>query len=381
MEKVNKSSKFVNVKRKDILDEINFDELVELSGDVQVDLENDILIEEVEETPTLEKDSAPIEDEQESEEEVTQEETEEYESQEETESYRLLKSLIDLGQIEDYIVTIDDKEVQLSEFKSLDEDTLKDVLNTYKEEQKNQINSEYVKVKDLDDTKKALIDIVIKGDYDQVKELFKNPETFKDPFEGFDNNNENHNTQIYYTYLTKVQNHSEDEAKALLDISKNNHTLDQKALKIVEAHREDFKKSVEAEKQRVEQVEKDKKERIKTYSKELEQELSGFGLRPEKVLELKKVSTQFDKFGNLPVDGAYEEAMKDPKTAADLVLFLTDRKLYNERIFAEAKKQSDVETVKKIQLVRSSSSKKKVEEQQQNKNNDVNPFKGLIIED
>lgn len=365
------------------MEEINFDELIKLSGDVQVDLENDVNIEEhQEETEVVEtlediKEESP----QDAKGEDPDIEQAEEEHQEETDSYRLLKTLIDLGHIEDFVATIDDQEVQLSDFKNLDEETLKDVLNTYKEEQKKQVTTDYVKTKDLDDTKKALIDIVIKGEYDQVKELFKNPETFKDPFEGYDNSNENHNIQVYYTYLTKVQNHSEDEAKALLDISKNNHTLDQKALKIVEAHREDFKKSVQAEKQRIEQVEREKKERIKVYAKDLEQELTGFGLRPEKVLELKKVSTQFDKFGNLPIDGIYEDVMKDPKMAADLVLFLTDRKLYDERIFAEAKKKSDVETVKKIQLVRSSSSKKKTEETQQNTNNDINPFKGLVIED
>lgn len=298
----------------------------------------------------------------------------------ETESYKTLKSLINLGEIEDFSVVIDDKSILLSEYKDIDEDTLKDVLKTYREEEAKNFKTDYISVKDLDETKKALIEIVKKGSYEEVQELFKNPTILKDPFEGFDNSNVNHNSQVYMAHLTQVKGHAADEAKALLDIAIKNNTVDEKALKIVEDYREQNKKAILEEQKRIEEQEKEKKERIKTYSKDLDEVFKSYELRPEKILEYKKLATQFDKVGNLPIDSMYEDLMKDPKKAADLILFITDRELYDKRVKASAKRESDINTARQIRIIRDTKKTNNVENKTEPEKIE-NIFEGLIIED
>lgn len=363
------------------MEEIDFSELQELVGGVEVDIDtsNDI---EIEEAPEVEEVS------EETEETTLEEPIKEAEVKEETElkrdvteSYVALQALIDAGELEDFVIEIDGEEIQLSEYKNIDKETLKDVIATYKETLEKETKENFVSVKDLDEKKKALIDIIIKGDYDQVQDILSEPSVLKDPFEGFDNSNQEHNIKVYMAYLTSAKGHPQDEAEALAEIAIKNNTIDEKALKIVEGHRENTKQAILEEKKRVETLEIEKKERIKSYAKDLDNTYKEYGLRPEKTLELKKLATQFNKVGNLPIDEIYEEVMQDPKKAADLVLFLADRELYDKRVYANAKKESDIQTVRKIQLV-SNTKKKSSETEFDNKDiKTLSEFENIIIED
>lgn len=368
------------------MEELDFSELqgfVEgVDDDINQDVDDIVIVDEteedVEETPAEEKEEeGDIEIPDQVDADIVTDD-----NVETSESYIAMQALIEAGELEDFLLEIDGEEIQLSEYKNIDKDTFKEVLKTYKNKLKEEKSEEVVSVKDLDETKKALIDIIIKGDMNEVQELLKEPAVFKDPFEGYDNNNQEHNIKVYMAYLTSAKGHSVDEAEALTEIALKNNSIDEKALKIVEAHRENTKKAIIAEKERVEKLEAEKKERIKTYAKDLEETYKEYGLKPEKVLQLKKVATQMDKVGNLPVDEIYENYMRDPKTAADLILFLTDKELYDKRIYAKAKKESDVQTVRKIQLTRVKGKSNKTEETPETrKDSFIEKFENLIIED
>lgn len=342
------------------MDEFNWDQIVELSDSTDFELEDQVIedidseekVDEVEVKDDSKADDSIVE----TEEEVIAKDDEApgvNEEPVETESYKLLQLLIDTGQIEDSVVEIDGNEIQLSNFKDLDKDTLKDIIDTFKNTEKEKINKDYVSIKDLDDNRKNLIDIILKGDLEQVKEVLKDSEdVIKDPFEKFDNTNDEHNAQVYYAYLVNQKGNTEDEAKALIDVAFKNKSLDLKALKIVEAYRENSKKILEEKKEKVLKEAEEKKNKIKEYSKTLDNTFKTYDLKPEKVLEFKKLATQYDSEGNLPIDKIYEEYISDPEKAADLILFLSDKELYNKRIFAQAQKSTLKDTVNKIQIVK-----------------------------
>lgn len=363
------------------MEEIDLSELMGLVDDVVFEEDAPIVIEPLEDSTEEEETSdAPAEEEEQK--EVEEKVVETVNTSEVTESYMAMQALIEAGELEDFIVEIEGEEVQLSEYKNIDKETLKDVISSYKDKLKEEANNEVVSVKDLDETKKALIDIIIKGDYDEVKNILSEPSVLKDPFEGYDNSNQDHNIKVYMAYLVSAQGHSQDEAEALTEIAIKNNSIDEKSLKIVETHRENTKKAVLAEQQRVQALEAEKKERIKTYAKDLDETYKSYGLRPEKVLQLKKVATQMNKVGNLPIDEVYDNLMKDPKTAADLILFMTEKELYDKRVYATAKKDSDIQSVKKIQLISKSKSKPAMEQVTESKDmKTINEFSNLIIED
>lgn len=364
-----------------VLDGVSFDDEVSLEDQV---IEEDTT-EEVETDEKVSEEEEDVKDTEDTKDSKEEEVAPEGDSnpQEVTESYYALKALIDAGEMEDLIVEIGGEEVQLSEFKNIDSDTLKDVISSYKNSLKEEEEGNYVSVKDLDEKKKALIDIIIKGDVDEVQELLKEPALLKDPFEGFDNSNQEHNIKVYMAYLTNVKGHSPDEAEVLTEVAIKNNTLDEKSLKIVETHRENTKKAILEERERVQKLEAEKKERIKNYAKKLDETYKAYNLKPEKVLELKKLATQFNKVGNLPIDEIYDTKMQNPEDAADLILFLTDRELYDKRVYAKAKKESDIQSLKKIQII-SSSKKKATSAEDVTKaleNSSLSEFENIIIED
>lgn len=266
--------------------------------------------------------------------------------------FDIIKDRLDSGEWEDVLIeTEDGTEKLLSELDNVDKDTFKNLERAIKDQKAEEFKSKYVEVDGLDEVKKRLINIVKSGDLELAKALFENPDSLKEPFQGYDEDNDAHNTDVLGWYYQKVMGHSNSEARALVEASKKDLTLDVKAQKIVEYQRQQFYKGLENKEQELIEDQKEEQERIKEYRKGLAQEFKVEGVSESLTRKFVDVATRKDQNGSFEIDNIYEEWMNDPKKARELIQFMLDKDTYIKKVTSETKKNVQLENLKKIKIV------------------------------
>lgn len=289
--------------------------------------------------------------------------------------FDIIKDRLDSGEWEDVLIeTEDGTEKLLSELDSIDKDTFKNLENAIKEQKAEEFKSKYVEIDGLDEVKKRLINIVKSGDLELAKSLFENPESLKEPFQGYDEDNDAHNTDVLAWYYQKVMGHSSSEARALVESSKKDLTLDVKAQKIVEYQRQQFYKGLENKEQELIEDQKEEQERIKEYRKGLAQEFKVEGVSESLTRKFVDVATRKDQNGSFEIDNVYEEWMNDPKKARELIQFLLDKDTYIKKVTSETKKNVQLENLKKIKIVQDTT---KVSRTKQEETSAISPLETL----
>lgn len=330
---------------KDNENTMTFEQLGELAGLSFTSEENTVEVPE-----SFNEETTVEEVEEKKEEEVT---TEELETFEESEAYRVSQFLINSGQLEDLEVEIDGDTFKLSEAKNLDQETLTEIIKTYNSEKEKGLTEGKVDVTDLDSVQQKLINIIKDGDYSRAKELFQNPEQLVEPFRGYDPTNEQHNEEVYLKDLiARNPNMTQKKAFALLDIEKSEGTLDETAQGIVNQYREKFIKGLEQleEQTRAEKEEQVKKE--KQYIKDINNIYKGMEVKDSIALQMSKLA-QKDKEGKRAIDSIIEETLSDPNKASELIMFLSNKDLYDKRVGSKVKNETEIGFAKKINIVRS----------------------------
>lgn len=323
--------------------EMSFDALQELFN-----VETQTEVTEIEDTEQFIP-STEEEDKEENEQEVTEEVII---SDTDTDSYKIAQFLISTGELEDVVLELEDgTEKKLSEFKDIDNETLTEVIKTFKQEKKETESKDFIKVKGLTETQQKLIEIVQQGNYQDLKEIFENPENLREPWEGHDPTNDVQNEQVVRAYLQYIKKLDAQQIDMLVDLSKKNLTLDTEAQKYVALQREAFKKNLEEKSKKLEEDKKAELENQKKYTKELTDKLKSKDLKPELVLSMVKTATQDNRTA---LKDLFEETMKDIDKASDLVLFLTNKEVYDSGVKARTKLEEQVDYAKKIKIVRDS---------------------------
>lgn len=266
--------------------------------------------------------------------------------------YDIIKDRLESGEWEDLLIeTEDGEEKLLSELDTVDKETFKSIEKALKEQKEEEFKTKYVEIDGLDEVKKRLINIVKSGDLDLAKSLFENPDTLKEPFQGYDGDNDAHNTDVLAWYYTQIMGHSNSEAKALVDASKKDLTLDVKAQKIVDYQRQQFYKGLENKEKELLESQKQEEERIKQYRKGLASEFKGEGLSDTLTRKFVDVATRKDENGAFEIDNIYEEWMNDPKKARELIQFMLDKETYIKKVTSETKKNVQLDNLKKVKIV------------------------------
>lgn len=271
---------------------------------------------------------------------------------EESEAYKVSQFLIKSGQLEDIEVEIDGDSFKLSEAKNLDEETFKEVLKIYNSEKEESLKKDKVDVSDLNTVQQKLINIIKDGDLNKAKELFANPEILKEPFQGYDPTNDAHNEEVFLKDLILTKKISEKKALALLAIEKEDGTLDETAQAIVNEYKENFIRGLEqteaeTKKQREEKV-KQEKEFIKSLNTIYKQN----EVKDSTALQMTKL-VQRDKDGNRPIENLIQEVLNDPIKASELVMFISNKELYDKKVSAKVKNETELGFAKKINIVKS----------------------------
>ena len=106
---------------------------------------------------------------------------------EETESFKTAKRLIDLGLLDDFPVQVSEEDEEgtlISQFTSMSEENLKEIVDLHKQEGKNNISTNFIPKEGLREHELKVIEILKNGgDLSQIAETEK--EAFQRPFERF----------------------------------------------------------------------------------------------------------------------------------------------------------------------------------------------------
>jgi hypothetical protein len=287
----------------------------------------------------------------------------------------IVKERLDSGEWDDLVIEDEDgNEVKLSELKDIDKDTFKALEKEIKTQKDTEFKEKYVSVDGLDEVKKRLINIVKEGDLDLAKALFQNPAALQEPFQGYDNENDDHNEDVLDWYYQKALGHSPKEAAALVKASKEDLTLDTKAQKIVEYQRNQFYTNLHNREQKILADKAKEQETIKEYRKNLSTELKQEGLSENLTRKFVDVATKTDNTGNYEIDTIYDEWMSDPKKAKELIYFMLDKENYLKKATAAVKKDVHLDTLKRIKIVQDGS---KVEKQKKEDTTPITPFETI----
>lgn len=272
---------------------------------------------------------------------------------EETEAYKVSQFLIKSGQLEDLEVDIDGDVFKLSDAKNLDEDTLKEVLKAYKQQAEESEKQNKVDVSELNSVQQKLINIIKDGDFEKARELFSEPAQLVEPFKGYDSTIESHNEEVFLKDLiNKMPNITEKKALALLDIEKAEGTLDETAQTIVDTYRREFiegleKKETETKKQKEERIKNEKQ-----FVKDINSIYKQMEIKDSVALQMTKL-VQRDNEGKRPVDNLIQEFMADPNKASDLIMFLSNKELYDKKVSSKVKNETELGFAKKINIIKS----------------------------
>lgn len=262
------------------------------------------------------------------------------------------QTLIEAGEWEDAEIELEDgTTVKLSEYEDLDEAQYKELLAEQKKLKEEDFGKKYLKADNADEDKKRIASIVLNGG--DLKEIFKDPAELVKPFSeelGWDLDNEQHQAAIVYQqYL--AQGLSESEAADLVEKAKKDITLDDKAKQIAAFHQKNHTEKLKKIEADLIQEQKEEEERLKTYKKDLSKEYKDLGLDDSLIKRLVNSATTKTNQGDFLVDSLYEERMKDPKKAKDLILFLEDEEKFLKMKMYKTEKDTTVNALRKIQLI------------------------------
>lgn len=316
-----------------------------------------------EEAPIEEKDDT-IEDVQEEEdifeEEVVTEEDveEEIEPQETGNSVYsgLVKKYIDLGIWQDAKVEIDGKEVILSEIEGIDEETFLNIQKSQDEAFKEDISKKYINKEELDEISLAIIDISKnKGDISKALDIKKR---FIDPLEYFDLDNEAHQEDLVrQKYMIQSNGTlSERDLDAIISTRKKDLTLDKEASEYAEQLKKGYKTYLANESKKLEEAKIQEEANVKELRKQVRDSLDKFGLNDASKRALTKFVGTKD---NDPLMEMVQEIKNDPEQLAELIFFLNKKEDYIKAIGNSATRGEGTKVLKTLKFIQNSNKEAK----------------------
>jgi hypothetical protein len=245
----------------------------------------------------------------------------------------------------------DGNQIPIEEVEDLNEETFFQIEEAVQAEQTEKLEKEYIPVANLDERKKKVIEIVRMGG--DLAEIFKTPEqlnNYTNAFAGLDLDNEKVQETVYRNALIQYQGLDAESAQVLVDKAKADFTLDQKAKDFVDRYNKKFDEFVESKTAEIKQRQEDEKKQLAEFKKELSNQYKQYGLSDTLVKSLTSAAVT-KKDDGFEIDSVYEEKMQDPKEAAELVLFLKDKKAYLEMMMKDTKVGEQIKTRKVVKMI------------------------------
>ena len=241
----------------------------------------------------------------------------------------LIKKKISKGLWEDALVKDGDKEIKISDFENATEEDYLQFEEDQKALKDEDLKDKYLDIQKVTPENKLILEIIKNGG--NLREIFQNEEALKKPFDeadGWDLTNEKHQESAVYQHYLSLGN-TPSKSAALVKIDKEDQTLDLIAKEIVEFHQKDFSDKLQKVNTQLIQDNKDEADNIKKHYQDLIKTYKELGV-PD--ADAKKYATSSIKEveGQYEVDARYEEIMKDPAQASELIFFILDREKYKK---------------------------------------------------
>ena len=232
-----------------------------------------------------------------------------------------------IGDLKDMDITIDDQPVDLASI--TDEDEILDIVESLVKSQREDLLKDKVDTSSISDFMRKMIEVDKAGG--NVGALLDTYRKLQEPVDNADLTTREGQLAVIHHYY-KMLGMSDDDIKDNMELmeGKDDDYVEAKARKFDSVIKERMGSMVEQEKKKAEERKKEAMEMMKTYKKGLRTAVSSkFQLSDSMVSKAVDFVTKVvDKDGRVGIDVAYTNAIKDPNTAADLVLFLMNKDEY-----------------------------------------------------
>lgn len=286
---------------------------------------------------------------------------------EETESFKTAQQLIKLGILEDFVIQTseeDEEGTSISEFKTMTQDNLEEIIKIHKEEKSKQLSSNYISKEGLKEHQLKVIEILQSGG--DLSQIAESPEkAFERPFEGFDMEDRQRQIDVVYTDLVHSKGLKHDKAKSLIEYSIKNGTLKEEAKEIFDLYREAHSNYINDKLEEQRKAKEFKDLNFKENKKSLVAKLKEAGFK-ESVY--KKVSSEYGKkneSGDYALLDKVRNILDNPEENYELILHLADKKLFNETFRIKASQEAQKTIVRLASSVASKGNKKSGKSQPQ----------------
>ena len=262
-----------------------------------------------------------------------------------------IKSLIEDGFLEDVSITLDDKEVFLSDIDIQDKDTYNTILENIKADKKKQREEKYISKEGLDETFLKVVEArkaggnvneIIQENISAIDQL-SNLRNALDSVEVEDKEKEQLAINIVAQNLQQ-KGLSQKVIQAQIEDYIDSGSLENEATSILDGHLQLHNQAIEQKTQLEFQRLEKEKEDFKVFKKTLSSKVKDFGIPDSMQRVIVENATKLDDLKISNTDKLYfDYQQNDPDTFSEIAFFLTNPKAFKEwfsgKKVTEAKKE------------------------------------------
>lgn len=208
-----------------------------------------------------------------------------------------------------------------------------------------QLNTDYVSVKGLDDTTKRMLEIKRAGG--DITELLKVEAQHVHPLKGLDLDSEQTQENLVRQRL-KFQGLSARTIEEEIKYFKENLTLDLEAKKVIDEVNANFDNIVKGEEEKALAHNAQVLEEQKTFKKSMTETFRKFELKDTLIKNLVDQTAKYDDNGLTEADKMFFAAKDNPELFAEVVFLLSNKQAYDEFKGVKIKNEVKKDTIKTI---------------------------------
>lgn len=289
---------------------------------------------------------------------------------------RVIQRLID-EKVWDGIDAFETEEGEVSfEDMEIDEETFFAIYSQKNKETQEKLLEDKVSISKTSEFTKKLIEIEANGG--DVQQALQSYNQYKSPLEGLDLTKESdQQAALYLKYQAKGL--EDGDILQLISTYKSNGDLETKANEAKVDLETAFNRQMEALNEEAIVKKQRRKEELKNYRNALGDNLKTFELSDSYRKKLLEIASKEDDKGQFQLDTLYYNLRQDPKKAAELVLFLSNKEEYIKQVTSAQVRENKLDTMRRIKLVPKGKSSLKIKENSRKTSNknliDLSTFK------
>lgn len=252
-------------------------------------------------------------------------------------------------------ITIDDVETALVDT-DIDADLMTQIIANQIANKIEALESNSVSTKGLSELTKSVISIDKANG--NVSEALKLIERVNTPLSQFDLKTTKGQSDLILTYL-RSSGQDEKTAEDLLNLYTEKQILESKALEFKANVEDRLNKELARMEQKAIQDESERASQLKEFKSNVKKSLTeNFKLSESTISKLSDAvaKNRVEKGFSFEIDDLFRMKRADPKEAAELILFLTNKEEYIKQVTEKAVTTNNLETIKKIHLTRKGNS-------------------------